>query len=143
MAKVGWLEHQKCPDYPVHCSSQERSLCLETKVDGQKGCFTHNIYYLSDKARHALQITTNFHGSPSFLYSLSKRSSSSFTAMSCVSWNFRASASVRTPRISRTASRMPGKVARSICCCPGVHTRACGHGSARDCGTVGSATADE
>jgi hypothetical protein len=73
MAKVGWLEHQKCPDYPVHCSSQERSLCLETKVDGQKGCFTHNIYYLSDRARHALQITTNFHGSPSFPYSLSKR----------------------------------------------------------------------
>ena len=42
----------------------------------------------------------NTHGSLSLPYSLSNRSSSSFTVMSCVSWNFLASASHRARRRS-------------------------------------------
>src|SRR4030095_6122884 len=53
-------------------------------------------------------LDTNSHGSLSLSYSLSKRSISSFTFMSCVSWDLRASASIRTARSSRTPSGCRG-----------------------------------
>jgi hypothetical protein len=53
-------------------------------------------------------LDTNSHGSLSLSYSLSKCSISSFTFMSCVSWDLRASASIRTARSSRTPSGCRG-----------------------------------
>src|SRR5262249_50306203 len=79
---------------------------------------------------------TNSHGFSSFPYSLSKRSSSSFTAISFVSWNLRARASARTPRSSRTQLRIPGKVARNTCCWPSRFSKGCSSFSTlwRNCG---------
>jgi hypothetical protein len=55
-------------------------------------------------------LATNTYGSFSFPYSLARRSISSFTFISWVSWNLRASASIRTSSRTRTESRIPSKV---------------------------------